>query len=453
LLRLAREERLVEEIRRGNEIAFEAIYDRHCRDLLSFCRHMLGSHEEAEDALQQSFAGAWSYLQSDRPAPPQLKPWLYAIARNRCLSLLRARRPEQLELDDVPSTADLTDEVGRRADLRALVADLQRLPDEMRTALLLSELGDLRHADIADVLGRNEAGVKALVYRARSTLIDLREARDITCEQVREHLSVLRRGALRRQTRWHLQDCPDCRAFRTKLRTQRASMALILPVAPSVELKSAVLAAAGLGGAAASGGTTAGGSAMAGLGALCTPALGSATAATVALVTVIAGGGLVLGENAPGGKPPEHSGSAPVAMPAGHQLPRGDSVDPNTPAARHPRHRLAPRADIGAEPETVTKLPPKLGKGEAGAGTNGFKAAPASVSSGQTRGRRDQPHGKSDQPHGKSDQPHGKSDQPHQAAKAGGPRPKPPTAAAPPSGRAPEPRASRRASVGYSYRR
>ena len=77
-------------LRRGDERAFEAIYDRHHRALLGFCRHMLGSREEAEDALQQVFAAAYQDLRHGSRRI-QLKPWLYTIARNRCLSMLRAR--------------------------------------------------------------------------------------------------------------------------------------------------------------------------------------------------------------------------------------------------------------------------------------------------------------------------------------------------------------------------
>src|SRR3954471_23128483 len=100
LLRAAPDERLVAALRRGDETAFEAIYDRHHRPLLGFCRHMLGSHEEAEDALQHVFAAAHRHL-SEGTGHVNVKPWLYTIARNRCLSMLRARRAT-LALDDVP---------------------------------------------------------------------------------------------------------------------------------------------------------------------------------------------------------------------------------------------------------------------------------------------------------------------------------------------------------------
>ena len=120
LLAALGDDRLVDQIRRGNEAAFEVVYDRHHRGILSFCRHMLGSRDEAEDAVQQTFASAYTDLQSnDREI--RLKAWLYTIARNRCLSILRARREQPAELDDQP-TAGLSEEVQQRADLRELLA-------------------------------------------------------------------------------------------------------------------------------------------------------------------------------------------------------------------------------------------------------------------------------------------------------------------------------------------
>src|SRR5215210_2457670 len=86
-LRNEPDEALVALVLQGNEAAFEAIYDRHHRGLIAFCRHMLRSREEAEDALQHTFAAAYRSLTSgERPKAP--KAWLYTIARNRCLTVL-----------------------------------------------------------------------------------------------------------------------------------------------------------------------------------------------------------------------------------------------------------------------------------------------------------------------------------------------------------------------------
>src|SRR3954467_6928784 len=196
LLALAGDDRLVEQIRRGNEAAFAVAFERHSGPILSFCRHMLGSQEEAEDAVQHTFAAAYSNLLEDE-REIRLKPWLYAIARNRCLSLLRARREkasDELEIE----TAGLQDQVQSRAELRELLRDLGDLPDEQREALLLAELGDLPHAEIAGVLDCEVARVKALVFRARSGLMERRDARDTPCAEIREQLANLRGGSLRR---------------------------------------------------------------------------------------------------------------------------------------------------------------------------------------------------------------------------------------------------------------
>src|SRR3954451_8011594 len=145
------DDRLVEQVRRGNDEAFEVIFDRHHRGFLSFCRHMLASVEEAEDAVQHTFIQAYdSIRRSSREL--KLKAWLYAIARNRCLSILRARREQAAELAEIP-TAGLSEEVQQRAELRELLGDLRDLPEPQRAALVLSEMGDLSHADIATVVG------------------------------------------------------------------------------------------------------------------------------------------------------------------------------------------------------------------------------------------------------------------------------------------------------------
>jgi RNA polymerase sigma factor (sigma-70 family) len=281
------DDRLVEQVRRGNEAAFEAIYDRHHRAMLSFCRHMLASADEAEDAVQQTFISAYGSLRADA-RDINLKPWLYAIARNRCLTILRARRERPAEIDDVP-TVGLAEEVQQRTDLRELLGDLRGLPDDQRAALVLSELGDLSHAEIGHIVGCEGAKVKSLVFQARSSLIESRNARDIPCHEIREQLATatggeLRRGPLRR----HLRSCEGCAEFRDQVRRQRRALAAILPVVPTLGLKNSALAAIGIGGGG--GGAAAGG----GLASL----FGSSAAVKgVALLAVAGfgvGGGLVI---------------------------------------------------------------------------------------------------------------------------------------------------------------
>ena len=224
-LRRLGDERLAALVARGDVGAFEALYDRHHAALLAFCRHMTGSREDGEDALQQTFLRAHRALLAGR-VPDTVRPWLYAIARNRCRTLLAARRPA-VPADEVEVAFDgLADDVSRRADLRELVADLGRLPEDQRGALVLHELGDLGHAEIATVIGCAPEKVKALVFQARTTLIADREARATPCEEIRGQLESARGGVLRRAPlRRHLRQCAPCSSYKLLVAHQRAGLA------------------------------------------------------------------------------------------------------------------------------------------------------------------------------------------------------------------------------------
>src|SRR3954452_13215802 len=153
----------------GDDGAFEAFHDRHADALLRYCQHVLGSRHEAEDAVQQSFFNAYRHIAAGN-LPLKPRAWLYAIARNQSLSIIRSRREQPAELAEA-STFALTEEVERRADLRELVREVNRLPEEQRPAIVLSEPGVLPQAEIAEVIGREPEQVKSLVYQARSTLM------------------------------------------------------------------------------------------------------------------------------------------------------------------------------------------------------------------------------------------------------------------------------------------
>ena len=197
------DEALARLVGEGDAAAFEQLYDRHHRALLAFCRHMLGNREDGEDALQQAFLRAHRALSEGR-APDARAPWLFAIARNRCLTLLAARRDVVAAPEDAePSFDGLAADVERRSDLKELLGDLSRLPDEQRGALVLAELGDFSHVEIGAVLGCPAGKVKALVFQARTSLIADRDARRAPCDEIRTQLEtgrggVLRRGPLRR---------------------------------------------------------------------------------------------------------------------------------------------------------------------------------------------------------------------------------------------------------------
>jgi RNA polymerase sigma factor (sigma-70 family) len=279
---------LLARVRGGDDTAFEALYDAYHRRLLAFCQHMLGSREEAEDVLQHTFMAAYRSLRAGYEVA-DLKPWLYTIARNRCLSVMRVRR-EEVELDEgAPAVEGLAAQIDRRADLRMLVRDVQRLPPDQRAALVLFEVGDHSHTEIAAVLGVRREKVKALVFQAREALMGWRTARETPCTHVREQLATLRGRALARATiRRHVEQCSGCADYEAAVRSQRAALAVALPVAPAAAgLRAAVLGSAaggsGFGAAVGAGGATSAAGGLAGLGV-------NGVAAKVLLVTALAGG-------------------------------------------------------------------------------------------------------------------------------------------------------------------
>jgi RNA polymerase sigma factor (sigma-70 family) len=311
--------RLVASVRAGDVGAFEVIYDRHAAKLVSFCRHMLGSKEDAEDAVQRTLASAYRSLLADDRAI-ELRPWLFAIARNECISLLRQRRPlDELGREEV-ATDGLGARVEHREELRNLLADLRELPERQRAALLLYELGGLSHAQIAEVIDVRPDQVKAYVFQARSNLIAEREARNRSCAEVREELATARGPALlKRGLHRHIRRCEACREYADAVARQRRALALVLPVTPTLALRGAALRAA-LGGAHGGGGASGSG----GAGLLIANAGAKTLAAKTAAVLVVAGLGAGAGTLALRAAPAHHSHPASSSAVLA-QVHRGDA--------------------------------------------------------------------------------------------------------------------------------
>jgi RNA polymerase sigma factor (sigma-70 family) len=223
LLRLQSDEKLVALIRRGHHGAFEALVQRYQPRLLAFCRHMLSSREDAEDVLQEVFAAAFNAICADE-RPINARPWLYRIARNRCLNHLRRPQPagqdsmDVFERDGGTSTADT---VHKREEFRHIVCDVQELPETQRTALLLREIDALSYDQIAEAMDTTVPSVKSLLVRARVALAEASEARLLTCEEARLELGQVAEGLARSSppVRRHLKACERCRIFKGELRT------------------------------------------------------------------------------------------------------------------------------------------------------------------------------------------------------------------------------------------
>jgi RNA polymerase sigma factor (sigma-70 family) len=313
LLRLQSDERLIALIRRGQHAAFETLFSRYQSRLLAFCRHMLGSKEDAEDVLQEVFAAAFNAILADE-REINVRPWLYRIARNRSLNHLRkasAIGVDSMDVHFAENGVSTADKVMRRESFRQLIGDVQELPETQRTALLLREIDALSYEQISDAMETTVPAVKSLLVRARISLAEAAEARKLSCEEARMELGEVAEGLVKSSpaVRRHVRDCERCRAFRKQLKDNNVALAAIMPVGPLLMLKKLVLtklgstagaggahaAGAGGAGAAAAGAGAAGGASAtgsfvtAGVGALATKAAaGLAVAAIVTAGTVAA---------------------------------------------------------------------------------------------------------------------------------------------------------------------
>jgi RNA polymerase sigma factor (sigma-70 family) len=265
LLRFRSDEQLLALFRAGHDEAFRAIHDRYHKRLFAYARQMLPAAQDAEDALQDVFVRAYSGLRaSDRELA--LRAWLFRVAHNRCIDELRRPAPPPPEvLHMARSTVyDPLVEVDLRESLRRLIADVRRLPDQQRSALLMRELGGVSYADVAASLGISVGAVKSLLVRARIALAQAADARDTACSEIRDELVGAHERGVRPNAiaRRHIRDCTGCRSFRRELRGVTRQLAALAPaLGPFGALAKALGFSGGAGSGATAGGATAGGGA------------------------------------------------------------------------------------------------------------------------------------------------------------------------------------------------
>ncbi|HEV2770575.1 MAG TPA: RNA polymerase sigma factor [Solirubrobacteraceae bacterium] len=335
------DERLVALARRGQHAAFEALVGRYQARLLAFCRHMLSSREDAEDVLQEVFAAAFNAMLGD-DREINVRPWLYRIARNRSLNHLRRQTAvgqDSMDVHLADGGTTTAERVHRREEFRQLVADVQELPETQRTALLLREIDALSYEQIAEAMDATVPSIKSLLVRARVSLAEAAEARQMTCEEVREELGEVAEG-LRRSSapgRRHVRQCERCDNFRKQLRTTNRQLAVLLPVAPLLFVKKAMLAHAGTtasaSGATAASGAVAGSAAAGGAaslgGALATVA--SKTVAGLAAAAIVTAGAVEVKQVQAG---PERDRPQSAEVRAAGALPPGPMVVSQAPGVR-----------------------------------------------------------------------------------------------------------------------
>jgi RNA polymerase sigma-70 factor (TIGR02960 family) len=189
----------IERARNGDAEAFAEMLAPYRRELQAHCYRILGSTQDAEDALQDTLVSAWQGFNRFE-GRSSLRTWLYSVATNRSLDALRSnsrrkpmlRTPRGIEppepsrlgeitwLQPYPETLpeDIVDQApgpeatveARDAISLAFITALQRLPPRQRAVLILKEVLGFRAAELANMLETSEESVTSALKRARATL-------------------------------------------------------------------------------------------------------------------------------------------------------------------------------------------------------------------------------------------------------------------------------------------
>jgi RNA polymerase sigma factor (sigma-70 family) len=252
----------------GNQAAFTALYERYYGPLLGYCRSILLNAEDANDATQSALENALRALPRREPGRP-LRPWLYRIAHNEAINIVRRRQPVadgNLDIESILTVPGPEADSEQRGRLAQLVDDLRMLPERQRGALVMRELSGLSYDEIGVALNISNEAARRAVFDARTALHDAVDGRATACTSVRRTLSDGDRRRMRaRGMRAHLRSCDDCATFERAIGARQADLHALGPwLGGTAALSligigggaggSAIVAAGGSGGAAAAGG-------------------------------------------------------------------------------------------------------------------------------------------------------------------------------------------------------
>lgn len=173
----------IDALRKGDRAEFARLVDTYSSPIYRLGLKMLGNEQDAEDILQNTFLNALTHL-ADFEGRSSLSTWLYRIAANEALMLIRKRKPniniedmQPEDADDVPLPETFVDwsvlpekELLSGESKKAIESAVKKLPESLRMVFILRDVEDLSIKETAEILNLTEVNVKTRLLRARMAL-------------------------------------------------------------------------------------------------------------------------------------------------------------------------------------------------------------------------------------------------------------------------------------------
>jgi RNA polymerase sigma factor (sigma-70 family) len=148
---------------------FESVYRDHAEAVYRFCLAQLADQPAAEDCAADAFAAALAAYERTRPTPDLVRPWLFRIARNSTINWVRREGTRRRLIERVRGQSgdqNVESMAALRADLRAALEAIERLPRRDRTLVGLRAAAGLSYPEIASVMGMKENSARRATARA-----------------------------------------------------------------------------------------------------------------------------------------------------------------------------------------------------------------------------------------------------------------------------------------------
>ena len=181
---------LVEAARRGDQGAFEALVHETHRSVYGLVFRLVGNHDDAADVMQETYLRIWRGLRSFR-GDASFDTWVYRVAANTSMSHLkkRGRMPEPVDPVDLEPLEQAAPEPEMPLDAELLEQALKKLPEAMRTVIVMKDMYGFTLEEIAKQAGATESAVKVRLFRARRRLAELMYGNDVVVSIKRKKAS------------------------------------------------------------------------------------------------------------------------------------------------------------------------------------------------------------------------------------------------------------------------